>query len=99
MIARLYRIWDTWIADDADLVRTRDPKKRQSTRLLASRNDISKTPKADQSVETLDIVVDVGGVYSPEAHRYDHHQRGFSEVFGSGGFDNIKLSSAGLVYK
>lgn len=47
----------------------------------------------------LDIVVDVGGVYSPEQHRYDHHQRGFTEVFGSGGFDNIKLSSAGLVYK
>ncbi|KAI9634991.1 putative GAMM1 protein [Dioszegia hungarica] len=62
---------------DADLVRTRDPKK----------------------LEPLDIVVDVGGVYSPEAHRYDHHQRGFTEVFGSGGFDKIKLSSAGLVYK
>jgi len=43
--------------------------------------------------------VDVGGVYSPEKHRYDHHQRGFSEVFGAGGFDKIKLSSAGLVYK
>lgn len=50
-------------------------------------------------VEPLDIVVDVGGVYSPEKQRYDHHQRGFEEVFGSGGFDKIKLSSAGLVYK
>ncbi|WWD04946.1 hypothetical protein V865_003017 [Kwoniella europaea PYCC6329] len=50
-------------------------------------------------LEPLDIIVDVGGVYSPEKHRYDHHQRGFSEVFGSGGFDKIKLSSAGLVYK
>ncbi|NXD32766.1 MYG1 protein, partial [Spelaeornis formosus] len=50
-------------------------------------------------LEPLDIVVDVGGVYSPEKHRYDHHQRGFSEVFGHGGFDKIKLSSAGLVYK
>jgi uncharacterized UPF0160 family protein len=50
-------------------------------------------------VEPLDIVVDVGGVYSPENHRYDHHQRGFNEVLGSGGFDKIKLSSAGLVYK
>lgn len=50
-------------------------------------------------VEPLDIVVDVGGVYSPEKHRYDHHQRGFTEVFGHGGYDKIKLSSAGLVYK
>lgn len=53
----------------------------------------------DRSVDPLDIVVDVGGVYSPEKHRYDHHQRGFTEVFGYGGFDKTKLSSAGLVYK
>ncbi|ORX37342.1 metal-dependent protein hydrolase [Kockovaella imperatae] len=50
-------------------------------------------------LEPLDIVVDVGGVYDPSRHRYDHHQRGFTEVFGHGGFDKIKLSSAGLVYK
>ncbi|WVQ80700.1 hypothetical protein IAT38_002805 [Cryptococcus sp. DSM 104549] len=50
-------------------------------------------------LEPLDIVVDVGGVYSPSTNRYDHHQRGFSEVFGAGGFDRTKLSSAGLVYK
>jgi uncharacterized UPF0160 family protein len=29
--------------------------------------------------------------------RYDHHQRGFSEVFGHG--HTTKLSSAGLIYK
>ncbi|KAF9974440.1 hypothetical protein BGZ65_008727, partial [Modicella reniformis] len=46
---------------------------------------------------TCDIVVDVGGVYDPSTHRYDHHQRGFTEVFG-GKFET-KLSSAGLVYK
>ncbi|KAF8932789.1 metal-dependent protein hydrolase [Dissophora ornata] len=46
---------------------------------------------------TCDIVVDVGGVYDPATHRYDHHQRGFTEVFG-GKFET-KLSSAGLVYK
>ncbi|CAO3595006.1 unnamed protein product [Absidia cylindrospora] len=43
------------------------------------------------------VVVDVGGVYDPSEHKYDHHQRGFSETF-----DNhhlTKLSSAGLVYK
>lgn len=31
------------------------------------------------------------------ADRFDHHQRGFTEVFGHG--FNTKLSSAGLVYK
>lgn len=32
-----------------------------------------------------------------EQQRYDHHQRGFTEVFGHG--FSTKLSSAGLVYK
>nr|ODN99810.1 hypothetical protein L204_02250 [Cryptococcus depauperatus CBS 7855] len=50
-------------------------------------------------LEPLDIVVDVGGVYDPDTNRYDHHQRGFTEVFGHGGFNRTKLSSAGLVYK
>ncbi|XP_074291753.1 uncharacterized protein LOC141618546 [Silene latifolia] len=48
-------------------------------------------------LETLDAVVDVGGVFEPTRDRYDHHQKGFNEVFGHG-FDT-KLSSAGLVYK
>jgi uncharacterized UPF0160 family protein len=76
---------------DADLVRTRDPAKRMHIHLAMS--------MTDRAVDPLDIVVDVGGVYSPEKHRYDHHQRGFTEVFGHGGFDKTKLSSAGLVYK
>ncbi len=30
----------------------------------------------DQKIlDTCDVVVDVGGVYDPERHRYDHHQR------------------------
>ncbi|KAI8981801.1 metal-dependent protein hydrolase [Mycotypha africana] len=44
-----------------------------------------------------DIVVDVGGVYDPAIHRYDHHQRGFTETFTEA--HKTKLSSAGLVYK
>lgn len=40
-----------------------------------------------------DVIIDVGGVYEPENNRFDHHQRGFSEVFGHG--YNTKLSSAG----
>ncbi|DBB18394.1 hypothetical protein WJX82_003401 [Trebouxia sp. C0006] len=52
----------------------------------------------DQEVlKDLDIVIDVGGVYDPKLERYDHHQRGFTEVFGHGFV--TKLSSAGLVYK
>ncbi|PVG01193.1 Ni-binding urease accessory protein [Serendipita vermifera] len=46
---------------------------------------------------TCDIVVDVGAKYEPHNHLYDHHQRGFEEVFGHGFV--TKLSSAGLVYK
>ncbi|WVQ86858.1 hypothetical protein IAS59_000574 [Cryptococcus gattii] len=50
-------------------------------------------------LDPLDIVVDVGGVYDPKTNRYDHHQRGFTEVLGHGGFNRTKLSSAGLIYK
>ncbi|KIJ54869.1 hypothetical protein M422DRAFT_58209 [Sphaerobolus stellatus SS14] len=46
-----------------------------------------------------DIIVDVGGVYDATIHRYDHHQRGFDTTFGEDKYTNIKLSSAGLVYK
>jgi uncharacterized UPF0160 family protein len=48
-------------------------------------------------LDTCDIVVDVGAVYDSARERYDHHQRGFTEVFGHGFV--TKLSSAGLVYK
>lgn len=37
----------------------------------------------------------MGGEYSTSANRYDHHQRGFNEVFPG---HSTKLSSAGLVY-
>lgn len=48
-------------------------------------------------LEKLDAALDVGGEYDPESERYDHHQKGFTEVFGHG--FNTKLSSAGLIYK
>ncbi|KAL4069593.1 metal-dependent protein hydrolase [Scleroderma yunnanense] len=48
-------------------------------------------------LDTCDIVVDVGAVYDVQKNRFDHHQRGFQEVFGHG--FTTKLSSAGLVYK
>ncbi|CAL1546705.1 unnamed protein product [Lymnaea stagnalis] len=56
----------------------------------------------DQAVlDTCDIVVDVGGVYDPSKHRYDHHQRSFTECMHSLNPEKkwvTKLSSAGLVY-
>lgn len=52
----------------------------------------------DQTVlDSLDAVLDVGGIFDPEKDRFDHHQRGFDQVFGRG--FGTKLSSAGLVYK
>lgn len=50
-----------------------------------------------EEIAKADIAVDVGSVYNPEKKRYDHHQRGFNEVYSSA--HSIKLSSAGLVYK
>uniref|UniRef100_A0ACD5ZIR5 Uncharacterized protein n=1 Tax=Avena sativa TaxID=4498 RepID=A0ACD5ZIR5_AVESA len=58
--------------------------------------DVVRT-RDSQLLDSLEAVLDVGGVYDPSRHRYDHHQKGFNEVFGHG--FNTKLSSAGLVYK
>lgn len=51
-----------------------------------------------QLLGKCDIVVDVGGIYDHAALRYDHHQREFQEVMHECGSE-IKLSSAGLVYR
>ncbi|CEL62375.1 UPF0160 protein [Rhizoctonia solani AG-1 IB] len=56
-----------------------------------------KRTRDPKILETCDIVVDVGAVYDPEKLLFDHHQRGFTEVFGNG--FKTKLSSAGLIYK
>ena len=58
----------------------------------------------DTSVlDKLDIVIDVGGIYDPDAKRYDHHQRDYDERFDGGkkGTDGrcTKLSASGLVYR
>ena len=52
-------------------------------------------------LDTCTLVVDVGGEFNREKHRYDHHQKTFSETLNS--LDSkkkwvTKLSSAGLVY-
>ncbi len=52
-------------------------------------------------LKDCDIVVDVGGVYDPSTHRYDHHQRSFGQTLSSllpNKQSTIKLSSAGLIF-
>uniref|UniRef100_A0AC35TVH0 TPR_REGION domain-containing protein n=1 Tax=Rhabditophanes sp. KR3021 TaxID=114890 RepID=A0AC35TVH0_9BILA len=58
----------------------------------------SRNPK---TLETCNIVIDVGGVFDHETKRYDHHQRTFTETMSSLNVlpnFHTKLSSAGLVY-
>lgn len=65
-------------------------------RLLPEYKNSPLVRTRDASVlETCHTVVDVGGVHSDEAKRYDHHQKGFTTTFPNHG---TKLSSAGLVY-
>lgn len=59
-------------------------------------SDVKRT-RDPAVLDTCDIVVDVGAVYDEDKQRFDHHQRGFGEVFGYG--FTTKLSSAGLIYK
>ncbi|CAL9703819.1 unnamed protein product [Knipowitschia caucasica] len=62
--------------------------------------EIVRTRDPDKLAE-CDIVVDVGGEFNAETHRYDHHQRTFSESFHSLCPEKpwvTKLSSAGLIY-
>ncbi|EAR83677.1 melanocyte proliferating protein, putative (macronuclear) [Tetrahymena thermophila SB210] len=53
--------------------------------------------REQEILDQQNIIVDVGGIYDPSKHRYDHHQRSFVDTFSSQ--HNIRLSSAGLVYK
>ncbi|NWI13981.1 MYG1 protein, partial [Crypturellus soui] len=54
-----------------------------------------------QRLAQCDVVVDVGGEYDPARHRYDHHQRSFTQSMRCLRPDkpwSTKLSSAGLIY-
>ena len=67
-------------------------------RLTKAYADATIVRTRDQDLlSECDIVIDVGATYEPEKFRFDHHQKGFEEVFGHG--HTTKLSSAGLVYK
>ncbi|KAF2074842.1 hypothetical protein CYY_003868 [Polysphondylium violaceum] len=48
-------------------------------------------------IDAADIVVDVGAEYDVEKQRFDHHQASFTDTFDDK--HQIKLSSAGLIYK
>ncbi|NXX87379.1 MYG1 protein, partial [Urocolius indicus] len=57
--------------------------------------------RAPELLAQCDLVVDVGGEFDPQRHRYDHHQRSFSHSMHSLRPHKpwlTKLSSAGLVY-
>ncbi|CAB9500422.1 UPF0160 protein MYG1, mitochondrial [Seminavis robusta] len=62
----------------------------------------SRDPKV---LDTLDIVIDVGGIYDHAKLRYDHHQRDYDERFDQGNSNKegetrcTKLSASGLVYR
>lgn len=58
--------------------------------ILRTRNQVE--------IERATVVVDVGGAYEPGRHRYDHHQKTFTDTY-SDAYKGIKLSSAGLVFK
>ncbi|NXS61989.1 MYG1 protein, partial [Brachypteracias leptosomus] len=54
-----------------------------------------------QLLAQCEVVVDVGGEYDPQRHRYDHHQRSFTQCMRSIRPEKpwtTKLSSAGLIY-
>lgn len=71
-------------------------------RLLPRYADAEIVRTRDPAVlTTCQLVVDVGGEFEPSRHRYDHHQKTFSESLSSlqpGKPWTTKLSSAGLVY-
>lgn len=63
-----------------------------------SADRVSITRTRDPSVlETIDLLVDVGGQYDPAKDRYDHHQPSFTDTFSAE--HRTLLSSAGLIYK
>jgi uncharacterized UPF0160 family protein len=61
------------------------------------KNAVIVRSRDKELLNTLPILVDVGGVYDPATLRFDHHQKGFEETFSED--HKTKLSSAGLVYK
>ena len=68
-----------------------------ATAMLAILFPVELFRTRDQAIidSTDAIVYDVGGEFNPEKKRFDHHQKGFSEVRP----DGITYSSAGLIWR
>ena len=53
-------------------------------RLLPRYSEAKVVRSRDAAVlDTCTLVVDVGGVFDREKHRYDHHQKTFQDTFNS----------------
>lgn len=68
-----------------------------ATAMLAILFPVELFRTRDQAIidSTDAIVYDVGGEFDPEKKRFDHHQKGFSEVRP----DGITYASAGLIWR
>lgn len=60
-------------------------------------NSIVVRTRNEQVLNRCDLLVDVGAVYDPSRHRYDHHQSTFKDSLN--GKYSTRLSSSGLIYK
>ena len=45
------------------------------------------------------MLVDVGSTFQTDSYKFDHHQKGFEEKFDTNKYPQVKMSSAGLIYK
>lgn len=81
---------------NADLTRTRDPKICMLQYMILRLQQAVAYLFSCITVDTLDIVIDVGAVYDPARHRYDHHQKEFDEVFGDGTYPYNSKKIEGL---
>jgi uncharacterized UPF0160 family protein len=62
---------------------------------LGEKNVTIIRSRNEEIIESGDYVIDVGGVYDPKTHRFDHHQSG-----GAGSRENgVAYASFGLIWK
>lgn len=62
--------------------------------ILFPGSELVRTRDAEK-IRQADFAVDVGGIWDPQAGRFDHHQKGFEGARNSG----VVYASAGLVWK
>jgi uncharacterized UPF0160 family protein len=60
-------------------------------------NSVVVRSRNDQVLNRCDLLCDVGAIYDPSRHRYDHHQSTFKDTLNEK--YNTRLSSSGLIYK